>query len=59
MRPDSVQVLGGRLSMRLPTSVTGVALYRFALRPGAPLPVRGSRGVCPALSSNARPASTN
>jgi hypothetical protein len=28
-------VLGGRLSSRLPTSVTGVALYRSALRPGA------------------------
>ena len=35
VRPDSVQVLDGMLSWRLPTSVTGVALYRFALRPGA------------------------
>ena len=32
--PDSVQVFGWRLSLRLPTSVMGVALYRFALRPG-------------------------
>jgi len=56
--PDSVQVPGGRLSSRLPTSVTGVALFRFAAR-RAPLPVRGSRGDCPALSSNARPASTD
>jgi hypothetical protein len=30
--PDSVQVLGGTLSKRLPTSVTGVALHRFAAR---------------------------
>jgi hypothetical protein len=32
--PDSVQVFGWRLSLRLPTSVLGVALFRFALRPG-------------------------
>ena len=43
--------------MRLPTSVTGVALFRSAFLSGT-VPVRGSRGDCPALSSNARPAST-
>ena len=32
--PDSVQVLGGRLSTRLPTSAIGVALYRSALPSG-------------------------
>src|SRR6188508_3453317 len=35
VRPDSVQVLGGRLSSRLPTSMTGVALFRSALPAGA------------------------
>lgn len=30
--PDSVQALGGTLSMRLPTSSTGVALFRTAAR---------------------------
>jgi len=34
VRQDSVQVFGWRLSLRLPTGVMGVALYRFALRPG-------------------------
>ena len=33
--PDSVQVPGGKLSMRLPTSVTGVAHFRSAFPPGA------------------------
>ena len=40
VRPDSVQVLGGMLSKRLPTSVIGVALHRFAFPSGA-VPVRG------------------
>ena len=30
--PDSVQVIGGKLSMRLPTGGTGVAHYRSASR---------------------------
>ena len=30
--PDSVQVIGGRLSMRLPTGSSGVAHYRSAAR---------------------------
>ena len=38
--PDSVQVLGGKLSLRLPTSVIGVAHLRFAFPSGA-VPVRG------------------
>ena len=46
---------GGALSSRLPTSVTGVALYRSAF-PSGTVPVRGSRGDCPARKSNARPA---
>ena len=40
VRPDSVQVLDGMLSWRLPTSVTGVALYRFAF-PSGTVPARG------------------
>ena len=53
-----VQVSGGMLSSRLPTSVIGVALYRFAFR-RAPCRARGSRGDCPARSSNARPGVIN
>lgn len=34
VRPDSVQASGGKLSTRLPTSVNGVALQRFAFPPG-------------------------
>ena len=30
--PDSVQVIGGELSMRLPTGMSGVAHYRSAAR---------------------------
>jgi hypothetical protein len=30
--PDSVQVIGGQLSMRLPTGCSGVAHYRSAAR---------------------------
>lgn len=30
--PDSVQVIGGQLSMRLPTSSIGVAHFRSAAR---------------------------
>ena len=41
--------------MRLPTSVIGVALFRSAF-PSGTVPVRGSRGDCPARNSNARPA---
>ena len=40
VRPDSVQVLDGMLSSRLPTSVIGVAHLRFAFPSGA-VPVRG------------------
>jgi len=52
--PDSVQVPGGRLSLRLPTQLNGVALFRSAAR-RAPLTRRGSRRDCPARSSTARP----
>ena len=38
--PDSVQVPGGTLSLRLPTSVIGVAQHRSAVLPGA-VPVCG------------------
>ena len=37
---DLVQVFGGKLSMRLPTSVTGVAQLRSAFPPGT-VPERG------------------
>ncbi len=40
VRPDSVRVLGGMLSSRLPTSFSGVALFRFAFPSGA-VPGRG------------------
>jgi len=40
VRPDSVQVLDGMLSSRLPTSVICVALYRFAF-PSGTVPARG------------------
>ena len=53
---DLVQVFGGKLALRLPTSVIGVAHFRFAFPPDT-VPVRGSRGVCPARSSTARPVS--
>jgi hypothetical protein len=53
VRPDSVQALGGTLSMRLPTPVAGVALYRIA-SPSSAVSRCGSRGDCPARSSNAR-----
>jgi len=45
--------LAGLLFSRLPTSLIGVALFRFALPPGA-VTRRGSRGDCPARNSNAR-----
>jgi hypothetical protein len=45
VRPDSVQVPGGKLSMRLPTSVIGVALYRFAFPPGTAREVWLQRGL--------------
>jgi hypothetical protein len=32
VRPDSVQAFGGMLSLRLPTSLIGVALFRSACR---------------------------
>ncbi len=38
--PDSVQVFGGTLSMRLPTGVIGVAHFRSAVPSGA-VPVCG------------------
>ncbi len=43
--PDSVQVLGGTLFLRLPTSVIGVALLRFACPPGAVAMVWLKRGL--------------
>ena len=54
--PDSVQVLGGSLSFAAAHPNVGVALYRFAVPPST-VPVRGSRGDCPARNSTARPVS--
>ena len=45
VRPDSVQVPGGKLSMRLPTSVIGVALHRFAFPSGTAREVWLQRGL--------------
>ena len=43
VRPDSVQVLDGMLASRLPTSVIGVALHRFAF-PSFTVPVVAEEG---------------
>ena len=42
---DSVQVPGGKLPMRLPTSVNGVALLRFAFPLGTAREVWLQRGL--------------
>jgi hypothetical protein len=53
VRPDSVQASGGTLSYAAAHPCLGVALYRFASPSGA-VSRCGSRGDCPARSSNAR-----
>jgi hypothetical protein len=45
VRPDSVQAPGGKLSKRLPASVIGVALHRFAFPPGTAGEVWLQRGL--------------
>src|SRR4029453_9657380 len=52
VRPDSVQVLGGDALLAAAHPVMGVALFRSAYPPSA-VSRCGSRGDCPARSSNA------
>jgi hypothetical protein len=51
VRPDSVQVSGGRLFKRLPTQLGGGSLP-VCIPPGT-VARRGSKGDCPARSSTA------